>query len=93
METDYDADFLRHVYPRLEWAALVDAAAALGAPPLPRSVTDDMLASDAAFLRAFHHALLEVTLTEGALVCPTSGRRFPVEAGIPNRLLKEDECA
>ena len=93
VETDYDADFLRHIYPRLEWGALVDAAAAVGAPPLPRVVTEEMLASDAAFLRAFHHALLEVTLQEGALVCPATGRRFPVEAGIPNMLLEAGETA
>jgi multifunctional methyltransferase subunit TRM112 len=91
VETDYDADFLRHIFPRLEWPALVAAAAAVGAPPLPPTVTDAMLAGDDAFLRAFHHALLEVTLQEGALVCPATGRRFPVEQGIPNMLLTADE--
>ena len=44
------------------------------------------------FLQAFHHALLEVTLEEGALVCPETGRRFSVQKGIPNLLLNEDEC-
>ena len=91
VETDYDADFLRHIFPRLEWPALVAAAAAVGAPPPPPTVTDAMLAGDDAFLRAFHHALLEVTLQEGALVCPATGRRFPVEQGIPNMLLTADE--
>jgi multifunctional methyltransferase subunit TRM112 len=46
---------------------------------------------DEAFLRAFHHALLEVHLEEGALVCPETGRRFLVSKGIPNMLLNEDE--
>lgn len=67
------------------------AAGAVGVA-LPPVVTPEMLASDAAFLRAFHHALLEVTLLEGALVCPATGRRFPVEKGIPNMLLAEGEC-
>ncbi|KAK6911317.1 Trm112-like [Dillenia turbinata] len=39
----------------------------------------------------FHHALLELHLEEGALVCPETGRRFPVNKGIPNMLLHEDE--
>lgn len=91
VDADFDADFLRHIYPRLEWPALVEAAGAVGVA-LPLTVTQEMLASDTTFLRAFHHALLEVTLLEGALVCPATGRRFPVEAGIPNMLLAEGEC-
>lgn len=57
---------------------------------LPAEVTQEALA-DEAFLRAFHHALLEVHLEEGALVCPETGRRFKVSKGIPNMLLNEDE--
>lgn len=51
-----------------------------------------MLKEDSEFLNNFHHALLEVTLEEGALVCPETGRKFPVRKGIPNMLLNEDEC-
>ena len=51
-----------------------------------------MLEDDDDFLRAFHHALLEVHLEEGALLCPETGRRFTVSQGIPNLLLQEDEC-
>jgi multifunctional methyltransferase subunit TRM112 len=85
---------------------------------LPEQVSEEMLQDDS-FLRAFHHALLEVctrsngsrewsyrtiadvphvlpapqvTLEEGALVCPDTGRKFPVAKGIPNLLLNEDEC-
>lgn len=43
------------------------------------------------FLRSFHHALLEIVLEEGALICPETGRRFPVHKGVPNLLLNEDE--
>lgn len=79
--------------PRLEWGALAEAAASLGCdPPLQRNPPSAEDLSDGAFLKAFHHALLEVCLIEGALVCPETGRRFPVEKGIPNMLLTEDEC-
>ena len=63
-----------------------------GVSGLPDSVTEEMLANDDEFLQLFHHALLEVTLEEGALICPETGRRFPVKKGIPNMLLREDEC-
>lgn len=53
-------------------------------------MTEEMLEDDT-FLKAFHHALLEVQLEEGALVCPETGRQFKVSQGIPNLLLQEDE--
>lgn len=46
---------------------------------------------DEEFLRKLHHALLELELEDGALVCPETGRRFEVKRGIPNLLLREDE--
>lgn len=79
--------------PRLEWAALAEAAAALNcSPPLQQAPPTEKDLTDDAFLKSFHHALLEVCLIEGSLVCPETGRKFPVEKGIPNMLLTEDEC-
>ena len=63
-----------------------------GMAGLPDTVTDEMLQEDDAFLQLYHHALLELILEEGALICPETGRRFPVSKGIPNLLLHEDEC-
>lgn len=87
---DFDADFLRQMYPKLEWKALKEAADGLGVSGLPDECTEEML-DDEDFLRAFHHALLEVHVEEGWLVCPETGRKFPISKGIPNLLLNEDE--
>ncbi|MCO5597836.1 hypothetical protein L7F22_051920 [Adiantum nelumboides] len=89
-EADMNPDFLRHIFPKLEWKAFRDAAHSLGVNNLPEQVDSDMLL-DEEFLHRFHHALLEVHLEEGALICPETGRRFPVSKGIPNMLLNEDE--
>ncbi|GAQ90207.1 hypothetical protein KFL_006130040 [Klebsormidium nitens] len=89
-ETDFNAGFLRHIYPKLDWKALREAAASLGLEELPEQVEPSQL-EDEDFLRRFHHVLLEIHLEEGALVCPETGRRFPVSKGIPNMLLNEDE--
>ncbi|ONK75555.1 uncharacterized protein A4U43_C03F18120 [Asparagus officinalis] len=89
-EADFNADFLRNVFPKIDWPALVSAAKTLGYGDLPEEAEPSMLESDE-FLRRFHHALLEVHVEEGALVCPETGRRFPVNKGIPNMLLHEDE--
>ena len=57
---------------------------------MPDKMTDELLEDDDV-IQKLHHALLEVHLEEGALICPETGRRFPVSRGIPNMLLNEDE--
>ena len=46
---------------------------------------------DQDFLKKAHHVLMEIEIINGDLVCPETGRRFPVADGIPNMLLNEDE--
>ncbi|CAL5384104.1 unnamed protein product [Camellia sinensis] len=87
---DFNPDFLRNMFPKIDWNALVEASRTMGYPDLPDSADAAMLDSDD-FLRRFHHSLLELQLEEGALLCPETGRRFPVTKGIPNMLLHEDE--
>ena len=89
-EIDFDPDFLRHIFPRIQWGVLKEAAAVLGVDDLPEEVTEDMLEDDE-FLQKFHHALLEVCVEEGSLVCPETGRKFGISQGIPNLMLQEDE--
>lgn len=89
-ETEFNAEFLVHMLPKMEWAAFVNAAREIGAGELPGEIPDDA-ATNEEFLQAFHHALLEVHVEEGTLVCPESGRKFPINKGIPNMLLNEDE--
>lgn len=43
------------------------------------------------FLNKFHHALLHLHLEEGALICPETGRQFPVTRRISYMLLHEDD--
>ena len=86
------ADFLRHIFPRINWPAFIQGATQMNCQEgLPAEASEAMLQDDA-FLQKFHHALLEVKLEEGHLVCPETGRKFPVNKGIPNLLLTEDEC-
>ncbi|KAL3694775.1 hypothetical protein R1sor_008426 [Riccia sorocarpa] len=89
-ETDFNPDFLRNIIPKLEWKAFHDAAVSVGLNDIPEQV-DPVMLEYTEFLQKFHHALLEVHLEEGALICPETGRRFPVTKGVPNMLLLEDE--
>lgn len=57
---------------------------------IPEEVADEY-ENDEDFLHKAHHALLEIDVIKGNLVCPQSGRKFPISNGIPNMLLNEDE--
>ncbi|KAA8538087.1 hypothetical protein F0562_027695 [Nyssa sinensis] len=89
-QVDFNADFLKNMFLKLEWMALVGASQTMGYDELPQEAEPSMLDSDH-FLKRLHHALLELHLEEGALICPETGLRFLVNKGIPNMLLHEDE--
>jgi len=90
-EAEFNPDFIRHVFPKLEYRALLGAAQSLGAAEgLPSTVNEGDL-DDEELLRKLHNVLLEIHIVEGMLICPESGREFNIKGGIPNMLLREDE--
>jgi multifunctional methyltransferase subunit TRM112 len=93
-ESPLDQELLAKLIPKLDYAVLRAAVEQLkgktteAIPDLPETcpvpLTDDVLAS-------LHTVLMDVHLVEGHLVCPDTGRKFPVKEGIPNMILHEDE--
>ena len=92
VRADFSVAFIQNMLGKLNWKVFRGAAVAMGvdASTIPEEMSEE-LKNDEACLRAIHHALLEVVLVEGALVCPESGRKFLVTNGIPNMMLNEDE--
>lgn len=100
-ESPLDKAFLLNLLPKINYLALRSAVQQLSQhcdPPLPElpeqlDVTDKEInenLSDAT-LTNLHRVLFDVYLVEGWLVCPDTGRKFPVKQGIPNMILHEDE--
>ena len=85
--SEYDAAFLQHLLPSLEWDQLVAMALVVGVT-LPAEL-NETLRGDDAFLRALHHVLFDVQVLEGSLCCAESGQRFPIAEGIANMMLPE----
>ena len=85
-ETEFDAPATRKTMETVKYDALRGAARAVSIE-LPEVYDGD----DEEVLRKVHEALCDVHVVEGCLVCPKSGRRFPINNGIPNLLLHEDE--
>lgn len=77
--------------PKLDWGVLHKAAESIGhLGDLPLEPISDY-ENNEDFLKKVHHVLLEVDVISGDLICPESGRKFPISDGIPNMLLNEDE--
>ncbi|KAK1947128.1 Multifunctional methyltransferase subunit TRM112 B [Phytophthora citrophthora] len=90
---DFQAAFVRKMLTKLDWSAFLVGAKALKlSDDLPEALPSaEEGATDEDTLRKIHHALLEVHVKQGKLLCPESGRAFPIIDGIPNMLLNEDE--
>lgn len=90
-ESEFNKDFLVRLIPKIHYDALFAAAKDAGhATELPETLPVDAASSEE-FLKKLHHVLLEVEVITGELICPESGRSFPIQNGIPNMLLKPEE--
>eukprot|EP00904_Undaria_pinnatifida_P002202 jgi/Undpi1/11983/HiC_scaffold_4.g01682.m1 len=57
---------------------------------LPPALTPELL-EDSSFLQALHRVLMDMHVVEGALICPETGRRFPIAEGVPDLMCTESE--
>ncbi|KAL5968319.1 hypothetical protein TSMEX_003911 [Taenia solium] len=90
---EFEAKSTARFIPKIEWTVLKSAAEQIGADhvgQLPESIPDGY-ENNEEFLHQAHKALMEIDVIEGALVCPETGREFPIHNGIPNMLVNEDE--
>ncbi|VDL89873.1 unnamed protein product [Schistocephalus solidus] len=90
---EFEATQTAKFIPKIEWSVLKSAAEQIGANhvgQLPDEIPSEYETNEE-FLRLAHKALLELDVIEGALVCPETGREFPISDGIPNMLVNEGE--
>eukprot|EP00708_Paratrimastix_pyriformis_P006680 GAFH01006052.1.p1 GENE.GAFH01006052.1~~GAFH01006052.1.p1 ORF type:complete len:177 (+),score=46.18 GAFH01006052.1:23-532(+) len=93
VERDFDAEFIKRIMGRIDYPALQKTSVQLHVEPALPATLPENFAEDEALLQALHHALNEVVLVKGALVCPGCHRRYPVENTIPNMILRENEAS
>ena len=100
-ESPVDAQMLLRLLPKLDYSAVLQAVKQLAPkceehqismPDLPDVLPETLDETrDSALIANLHRVLFDIHLQEGWLVCPSSGRKFPVKDGIPNMILHEDE--
>jgi multifunctional methyltransferase subunit TRM112 len=94
VESELIPDLVVRLWPRVDYAALLAAAAEAGVrdlPPADRVPKELEAERDAALIRTLHTVLLDTHVVEGALVCAACGREYPIKQGIPNMRLNETE--
>lgn len=89
-ESEFSAERILHLLPKLDWRGLKVTASQMGIAELPDKAPEDA-AADPAFLKSVHDLVMDIHVTEGRLVCPHCARAYPIHKGIPNMLLNEDE--
>ena len=94
-ESPFDKTLIIKMLPRLNYEVAIQAGrqlqeAAGEKTELPATLPADYTQNEE-FLQALQHVLFDIHLVEGFLICPDSGRRFPVKDSIPNMILHEDE--
>lgn len=90
-EVAFNPEFISRIIPKLDWEVVYEAANSIGhGEGLPKTI-EPKYDKDEEFLKKAHRVLLEVEVEEGYLICPESGRQFPISKGIPNMLLTEAE--
>ncbi|CAF4400305.1 unnamed protein product [Rotaria sp. Silwood2] len=91
VSVDYNRDFITRILRRIEYDALRRAVTDLDLNELLPETMPETIQHDDEFLRKMHRILLEYEVEEGELICPETGRKFPILKGIPNMLLQEIE--
>jgi multifunctional methyltransferase subunit TRM112 len=91
-----DAELVTKLLPKLQYSAIVAAVKELGdkakdVPEIPNELPEGDVELEPSVLEALHHVLCNIHVLEGELICPDTGRKFPIKEGIPNMILHEDE--
>ncbi|RWS06297.1 hypothetical protein B4U79_02651 [Dinothrombium tinctorium] len=89
-EVAFNSEFVQKMIPKMDWNVLASTAKQFGVD-LPCEPPSNASEASEDLLRKVHHALLEIEIMQGELICPETGRKFPIKQGIPNMLCNEDE--
>jgi multifunctional methyltransferase subunit TRM112 len=96
-ESPMDSDLVKKTLAKLEYSAVVTALQEIAdatdpkPPEIPTELPADGGEIESSVLEALYHVLFNIHVIEGDLICPDTGRRFPIKQGIPNMVLHEDE--
>ncbi|TIB37840.1 hypothetical protein E3P86_02058 [Wallemia ichthyophaga] len=90
-EQEFNADFIRAFFPKLDYGVLKSTLESLGDDSLKLDSVEDIDGQPEDFLRLLHKVLLEMDVTQGEMMCGNCQHKYQINEGIPNMLLGADE--
>ncbi|KAL7676040.1 hypothetical protein ACOME3_002296 [Neoechinorhynchus agilis] len=92
----FNPQIVRRTIERLDWKTFIGAARGLQLIKEDKGVNWDEMPQeeqlkDESFLSSIHRLLFNVEIVKGELVCPETGRVFPIKNSIPNMLIEDAE--
>ncbi|KAF1741667.1 hypothetical protein MXB_2770 [Myxobolus squamalis] len=88
IESAFSHEFLTNMYQKMEYKVLYDASREVGYNELPEFPPDSPF-EDEKFMKIFHHALMEIDVVEGFLICPDTGYKYVIHESIPDMIIPE----
>eukprot|EP01156_Anaeramoeba_ignava_P001087 Anaeramoba_ignava/a121509_14.p1 GENE.a121509_14~~a121509_14.p1 ORF type:complete len:130 (-),score=45.22 a121509_14:23-388(-) len=85
--------FIINILTKIDWEVLLEAIKQIGYNEkieLPLEIPVEIEKDDDLIMK-IHHALLEIEIIEGELICQGTGRKFTIKEGIANMLLNSEE--
>merc|ERR1712137_392138 len=82
-DNEYNEEFTKKMLPRIVYDALRFAATQVGFDKLPETLPADP-ENNEEFMQLLYLVLMNIDVIEGELICPESGRVYPIRGGIPN---------
>ena len=94
--SEYNYELIKTMLKKIDWSGFLSGGKDLKFQELDSllKIQDDSqleALEDENVLKIIHKLLFDIHINEGHLICPESGRKFPIKDGIPNMLLHEDE--
>ncbi|KAF0988337.1 hypothetical protein HZS_1898 [Henneguya salminicola] len=86
LEVEYNEDFLKNIFLKIDYEVLRQASQSVGFQELSETQPPEAL-QDKEFLKLLHHALMEIDVVEGNLICPDTGHKYTIHESIPNMLI------
>lgn len=94
-QTEFDAEFMLSLFAKVDYVALYHTAVndlGFQGLPDPSAIPHELnMAEHGQLLQMLHTLLLDTHITDGALICNACGRSYPIQSGVPNMRLNEDE--
>ena len=93
-DSSVDLAMLKALLPKLQYSTIVQAAKQIAghSEEINTSLPDELpeVIPDELF-QQLYRLLFDIHVLEGHLICPDTGRKFPIKDGVPNMILHEDE--